>query len=51
MNQAKIKPDDLIKRPVSISMTDSLKNKIQKEAAKDGRTVSDYVCRLIEKNI
>ena len=40
-----------VKKPTAISMTDSLKQKLKEAAEKDGRSFSDYICRLLEKQV
>ncbi len=39
------------KKTTGISMPDSLKIRLKKAAGDDGRSVSDFVCRLIDKKI
>ncbi|MCP3681816.1 MAG: hypothetical protein GY861_03925 [bacterium] len=40
-----------VKKPVGVAMTDSLKARVQAAAEKDGRSVSDYVCRVLEQSV
>lgn len=39
------------KKPTAISMPDSLKEQVKKAAEKDGRSFSDYICRILQQNL
>lgn len=39
-----------IKKPTAICMTPKLKEKVKKGANKEGRSFSDYACRVLDKH-
>jgi len=51
MKEEKKKCYSTAKKPASISMSEKLKDKIQKAADKDGRSFSDYACRILEQHV
>lgn len=40
-----------LRKATGIAMPDSLKERVKKAAEKDGRSFSDYVCRVLDKTV
>ena len=39
------------KESTTVAMYPSLKERVTEAAKKDGRSFSDYICRILEKNV